>query len=136
MATTAHPAALPCPLQWIWNPNTIPLRMKALVVVEILRDLRLSPVELLITLLGRQAEYKDNTHREMNVLSTIILQSTNDITPEGLLDFDFERDVTAVCEEHSPMLRRVLMAAAQTVRAAHENTLKDPAPVMLSHCTY
>ncbi|KAJ7891051.1 hypothetical protein B0H13DRAFT_2530311 [Mycena leptocephala] len=74
-----------------------------------------------------------DTHREMDVLSTIFLQSTNEITPEGLLNFDFEREVTAVCEEHAPKLRRVLMAAAQTLRAARENTLKDPAPVVLFH---
>ncbi|KAJ7934927.1 hypothetical protein B0H13DRAFT_2300283 [Mycena leptocephala] len=73
-----------------------------------------------------------DTHREMDVLSTIFLQSTNEITPEGLLNFDFERDVTAVCEEHAPKLRRVLMAAAQTLRAARENTLKDPAPVFVT----
>ncbi|KAJ7795799.1 hypothetical protein B0H13DRAFT_2392920 [Mycena leptocephala] len=53
-------------------------------------------------------------------------------TADGLLNFDFERDVTAVCEEHAPKLRRVLMAAAQTLRAARENTLKDPAPVFVT----
>ncbi|KAJ7934909.1 hypothetical protein B0H13DRAFT_2481351 [Mycena leptocephala] len=173
MAAVPHPAPLPCPLRWIWDPNTIPLPIKVLAVVEILRGLRLSPAEMLITLLGRQTEYQaiadgfhrsqglehllnvcngnklgakkinawfgtrgiehlvQDTHREMDVLSTIFLQSTNEITPEGLLNFDFERDVTAVCEEHAPKLRRVLMAAAQTLRAARENTLKDPAPVVL-----
>ncbi|KAJ7759811.1 hypothetical protein DFH07DRAFT_1023425 [Mycena maculata] len=158
------------PLRWARDPNKIPLTTKVLAVVQILRDLRLSPVEFLITLLSHQDAYKDNaigfyrtdgleqllnvcsadprgkkkvdtwyqaraidafvrtTHQEMDTLSTIFKHSASDITPEALMDFDFQRDVTAVCEETAPKLRRILMAAAQTPRAARENTTKNHEP--------
>ncbi|KAJ7434235.1 hypothetical protein FB451DRAFT_1195523 [Mycena latifolia] len=155
MAQPPPTTQLPRALQWRGDPQTIPIKIQA--VVEILWGLRLSPVEFLITLLGRQAEYKDNsdgfyctqglecllnicsadkrgtkklnvwigaratnmivweTHREMDALGTIFKQSTKDLTPEALTDFDFQRDVTAVCKEHAPNLHQALMAAAQTV---------------------
>jgi hypothetical protein len=69
-------------------------------------------------------------HHEMDDLSAVFRRSTADITPESLLNFDFEKDVTEICRQHTPKLRRILMAAAQTPRAAKENTVKNPEPVV------
>ncbi|KAJ7663219.1 hypothetical protein DFH06DRAFT_986850, partial [Mycena polygramma] len=69
-------------------------------------------------------------HDEMDDLGRVFLRSTKDITPEGILDFDFESDITEVCREYTPKLRRILTAAAQTRRAAKENTLKDIEPLV------
>jgi hypothetical protein len=68
-------------------------------------------------------------HQEADDLSAIFRCSTADVTPEKLVNFDFQRDVTMICEETAPKLRRVLMAAAQTRRAEWENKVKDPEPV-------
>jgi hypothetical protein len=49
------------------------------------------------------------------------------ITPEFLMDFNLERDITAattLLEEHSPCMHHILLSAAQTPRAVHENTKK------------
>ncbi|KAJ7866703.1 hypothetical protein B0H13DRAFT_1636525 [Mycena leptocephala] len=69
-------------------------------------------------------------HHEMDDLSAVFRRSTADITPESLLNFDFEKDVTEICRQHTPKLRRILMAAAQTPRAAKENTVKNPEPLV------
>ncbi|KAJ7882739.1 hypothetical protein B0H14DRAFT_3753165 [Mycena olivaceomarginata] len=68
-------------------------------------------------------------HHEMDDLSRIFLRSTKDITPEAILDFDFEDDITEACRECTPKLRSILTAAAQTPRAARENTVKDIEPL-------
>ncbi|KAJ7280831.1 hypothetical protein C8J57DRAFT_1174450 [Mycena rebaudengoi] len=68
--------------------------------------------------------------READDLSIAFRASTKDLTPEGILNFDFTEDVTAVCEEVAPKMRRILMAVAQTPRAARENTVKDPEPIV------
>ncbi|KAJ6604366.1 hypothetical protein DFH09DRAFT_1442822 [Mycena vulgaris] len=65
----------------------------------------------------------------MDDLSLLFKRSAADVTPESTMAFDFEQDVTEVCREHSPKLRRILTAAVQTKRAARENTLKDIEPV-------
>ncbi|KAF7333906.1 hypothetical protein MSAN_02403400 [Mycena sanguinolenta] len=67
-------------------------------------------------------------HHEMDNLSALFRCYTQDVTPESILEFDFEQDVTEVCRETAPKLRSILMAAAQTVRAARENTFKDVEP--------
>ncbi|KAJ7661354.1 hypothetical protein DFH06DRAFT_1296653 [Mycena polygramma] len=72
---------------------------------------------------------KDIQH-EMDDLTVAFKRSTSEITPESLLGFDFEEHITEVCREHTPKLRRILMTAAQTPRAARENTLKDPESVV------
>ncbi|KAJ7796687.1 hypothetical protein B0H14DRAFT_2390415 [Mycena olivaceomarginata] len=69
-------------------------------------------------------------HHEMDDLSRIFLRSTKDITPEAILDFDFENDITEACRECTPKLRSILTAAAQTPRAARENTIKDIEPLV------
>ncbi|KAJ7767331.1 hypothetical protein B0H16DRAFT_1412448 [Mycena metata] len=69
-------------------------------------------------------------HDEMDELGRAFLRHASDVTPESILDFDFERDVTDICREHTPKLRRILLTAAQTPRAAKENTLKDPEPLV------
>jgi hypothetical protein len=66
----------------------------------------------------------------MDDLSTHFRRSTSEVTSESLLDFDFEQDVTELCREHTPKLRRILLTAAQTPRAAKENTMKDLEPVV------
>ncbi|KAJ7687309.1 hypothetical protein B0H14DRAFT_2653906 [Mycena olivaceomarginata] len=71
-------------------------------------------------------------HHEMDDLSRIFLRSTKDITPEAILDFDFEDDITEACRECTPKLRSILTAAAQTPRAARENTVKDIEPAQLA----
>jgi hypothetical protein len=70
-------------------------------------------------------------HHEMDDLSRIFLRSTKDITPEAILDFNFEDDITEACRECTPKLRSILTAAAPTPRAARENTVKDIEPVTL-----
>ncbi|KAJ7457328.1 hypothetical protein FB451DRAFT_1047259 [Mycena latifolia] len=67
---------------------------------------------------------------EMDELSVVFRRSTADVTPESLSSFDFEQDVTEVCREYTPTLRRILLTAAQTPRAARENTLKNPEPLI------
>ncbi|KAJ7916622.1 hypothetical protein B0H13DRAFT_1609193 [Mycena leptocephala] len=69
-------------------------------------------------------------HHEMDDLSRIFLRSTKDITPEAILDFNFEDDITEACRECTPKLRSILTAAAQTPRAARENTVKDIEPLI------
>ncbi|KAJ7817335.1 hypothetical protein B0H13DRAFT_1922959 [Mycena leptocephala] len=71
-------------------------------------------------------------HDEMDDLSRIFLRSTKDITPQAILDFDFEDDITEACRECTPKLRSILTAAAQTARAARENTVKDIEPPQLA----
>ncbi|KAF8159104.1 hypothetical protein K438DRAFT_1986032 [Mycena galopus ATCC 62051] len=165
----------PCALSWIYVTNTIPLEAKILSIVKILKDMRMSPIELITTLLVPQDVYRDNAsgfyrsqglenlldivsqdkrgrkkldayfenkfglepllrevHREMDNLSSHFRRSTGEVTPESLLEFDFERDVTELCREHTPKLRRILLTAAQTPRAAKENTVKDPEPVLVT----
>ncbi|KAJ7655885.1 hypothetical protein B0H17DRAFT_1213924 [Mycena rosella] len=70
--------------------------------------------------------------RETDDLSVAFRRHAADVTPESLLDFDFEEHLTEVCRERSPTLRRILMTAAQTPRAAKENTLKDAEPVLVT----
>ncbi|KAJ7864688.1 hypothetical protein B0H13DRAFT_1899019 [Mycena leptocephala] len=76
----------------------------------------------------RDARYRNlvqDTHREMDVLSTIFLQSTNEITPEGLLNFDFERDVTAVMYFlSSGMPRKVIDTLAHAGMSLSYDTTK------------
>ncbi|KAJ7937568.1 hypothetical protein B0H13DRAFT_2302729 [Mycena leptocephala] len=67
-------------------------------------------------------------HAEMDLLSEIFRFATSEVIPESLCDFDFERDVTEVCRERTPKLRRILLAAAQTHRAARENKKKNYEP--------
>ncbi|KAJ6473464.1 hypothetical protein DFH09DRAFT_953689, partial [Mycena vulgaris] len=74
--------------------------------------------------------FVDDIHREMDDLSLLFKWSAADVTPESMMAFDFEQDVTEVCREHSPKLRRILTAAVQTKRAARENTLKDIEPIV------
>ncbi|KAJ7480421.1 hypothetical protein B0H11DRAFT_2274876 [Mycena galericulata] len=69
-------------------------------------------------------------HHEMDDLSRVFLRSTKDITPEAILDFNFEDDITEACRECMPKLRSILTAAAQTPRAARENTVKDIEPLV------
>ncbi|KAF8157489.1 hypothetical protein K438DRAFT_2074383 [Mycena galopus ATCC 62051] len=171
--TASADAAMPCCLQWIWKPSTIPTHLMVLSVVKILRDMRISPIELVTTLLAGQKEYHDNAngfyrgqglenlldivykdkrgrkkiekwvdancgldrllgkvHREMDDLGTFFKRSTNDVTPESLLEFNVEDHITEICREHTPTLRRILLTAAQTPRAARENTVKNPEPVL------
>ncbi|KAJ7262960.1 hypothetical protein C8J57DRAFT_1039834, partial [Mycena rebaudengoi] len=68
--------------------------------------------------------------REAGDLSSAFYASTKDLTPEGIINFDFEEDVTAVCRDVAPKMRRILMEVAQTPRAARENTVKDPEPIV------
>ncbi|KAF8132639.1 hypothetical protein K438DRAFT_1998504 [Mycena galopus ATCC 62051] len=141
-------AAMPCCLQWIWKPSTIPTHLMVLSVVKILRDMRLSPIELVTALLAGQKEYHENAngfyrgqglenlldivykdkrgrkkiekwvdancgldrllgkvHCEMDDLGTFFKRSTNDVTPESLLEFNFEDHITEICREHTPTLR-------------------------------
>ncbi|KAJ7132587.1 hypothetical protein C8R44DRAFT_731244 [Mycena epipterygia] len=150
-------APLSCGLQWIWATHTIPPEVKILSVVKILRDMKMSPIDLVTTLLVPQDVYRENAdgfyrskglenmlnlvyrdkrgrkkiqkwfddngamdgllsdiHHEMDGLSAVFRRSTADITPESLLNFDFEKDVTEICRQHTPKLRRILIAAAQT----------------------
>ncbi|KAJ7938969.1 hypothetical protein B0H13DRAFT_1851144 [Mycena leptocephala] len=54
MSDTAPAAAdvpLSCGLQWIWATHTIPPEVKILSVVKILRDMKMSPIDLVTTLL-------------------------------------------------------------------------------------
>jgi len=142
-------------------------------VVKSLKQLKMSPIELVTTLLVPQDVYRDNAdvfcrsqglenllnlvsrdnrgrkklnewyenkfgldpllrevHREMDDLSTHFRRSTSEVTPDLLLEFDFERDVTELCRQHTPRLRQILLTAAQTPRAAKENTMKDPEPIV------
>ncbi|KAF8205821.1 hypothetical protein K438DRAFT_1757140 [Mycena galopus ATCC 62051] len=165
----------PCALTWMYATHTIPLEAKILLIVQILKDMRLSPIELLTTLLVPQDVYRDNAdgfyrskglenllnlvsqdkrgrkkldawieskfgldpllrevHHEMDSLSSHFRRSTSEVTPESLLEFNFERDVTELCREHTPKLRRILLTAVQTPRAAKENTVKDPEPVLVT----
>ncbi|KAJ7807090.1 hypothetical protein B0H14DRAFT_2609995 [Mycena olivaceomarginata] len=69
-------------------------------------------------------------HREMDDLGTFFKRYTNDVTPESLLEFNFEDQITEICLEHTPTLRRILLTAAQTPRTARENTVKNPEPVL------
>ncbi|KAJ7983224.1 hypothetical protein DFH06DRAFT_1441030 [Mycena polygramma] len=176
MADPEPPAAaapVPCVLQWIWASETIPEHIKLLSLVKVLRDMKMSPIDLVIKLLVPQAAYRDNAdgfyrsnglenllnlvsrdkrgrkklqkwqddnggidrllkdiQHEMDDLTVAFKRSTSEITPESLLGFDFEEHITEVCREHTPKLRRILMTAAQTPRAARENTLKDPESVV------
>ncbi|KAF8178382.1 hypothetical protein K438DRAFT_1769567 [Mycena galopus ATCC 62051] len=150
-------AAMPCCLQWIWKPSKIPTHLMVLSVVKILRDMRMSPIELVTTLLAGLENlldivYKDKrgrkkiekwvdahcgldrllgkVHREMDDLGTFFKRSTNDVTPELLLEFNFEDHITEICREHTPTLCRILLTVAQTPRAARENTVKNPEPVL------
>ncbi|KAJ7744500.1 hypothetical protein DFH07DRAFT_963722 [Mycena maculata] len=69
-------------------------------------------------------------HAEMDALSIAFGSSPSDVTPETLMEFDFEQHVTDVCREVTPKFRRILTAAVQTKRAAKENTLKDIEPIV------
>ncbi|KAJ7167409.1 hypothetical protein C8R43DRAFT_1121828 [Mycena crocata] len=72
----------------------------------------------------------DDIHQESDELSRAFLRKSTDVTPEDLKDFDFDTDVTELCRETTPKLRRILTAAVQTKRAADENTLKDVEPMI------
>ncbi|KAK7026366.1 hypothetical protein R3P38DRAFT_3395839 [Favolaschia claudopus] len=69
-------------------------------------------------------------HGEMDNLSEVFLRKTQDVTPEAMLEFNFEEDITETCCELTPKLRFILRAAAQTKRAEKENTMKDVEPLI------
>ncbi|KAF8187823.1 hypothetical protein K438DRAFT_1972522 [Mycena galopus ATCC 62051] len=163
-----------CALIWMYATHKITLDAKILSIVQILKDMRMSPIELLTTPLVPQDVYRDNAdgfyrsqglenllnlvfldkrgqkkldawieskfgldpllrevHREMDNPSSHFQRSTGEVTSESLLEFDFEPDVTELCREHTPKLRQILLTAAQIPRAAKENTVKDPEPVLV-----
>ncbi|KAK6985151.1 hypothetical protein R3P38DRAFT_3230809 [Favolaschia claudopus] len=68
-------------------------------------------------------------HGEMDSLSEVFLQNTQDVTPEAMMDFNFEEDITETCRDLTPKLRFILHTAAQTKRAEKENTTKDVEPL-------
>ncbi|KAK6969487.1 hypothetical protein R3P38DRAFT_2670762 [Favolaschia claudopus] len=71
-------------------------------------------------------------HGEMDSLSEVFLQKTKDVTPEAMMEFNFEEDITEICRDLTPKLRFILRTAAQTKRAEKENTTKDIEPQLIS----
>ncbi|KAJ7100306.1 hypothetical protein C8R43DRAFT_1141345 [Mycena crocata] len=143
----AVPAQPSCALRWVWDPATIPLTTKLLAVAEILRGLRLSPVDFVTAFLSGQDEYKDNAIEfyKSTGLEQLLNVCYGDKRGRKKLDAWYEtRSVDRIvrtthqemdilgtlCEEHSPTFRRILRAAAQTLRAERENMIKDAEPMI------
>ena len=72
-------------------------------------------------------------NKEMDAVKPDMRLPTKQITADGLLGFDFGRQIGEVLKTKAPTLHRVLMAAAQTDRAAVENAVKK-SPDFVSHC--
>lgn len=68
-------------------------------------------------------------HSEMDLLSVTFKMAMKDTTPEFLMEFDLEKHITRILARDSPWLQRILLAAAQTSRAARENTTTNPIAV-------
>ncbi|KAJ7129941.1 hypothetical protein C8R46DRAFT_925140 [Mycena filopes] len=159
------------PLHWTYYPHSMPEHVKILAIVQILKDMKLSPMDLVTSLLVDPTHYQANIdgfyrssgleqllnvvskdkhgarklfawferpgmdrllrdiHSEMDQLSLAFRRSSKDITPEDLIQFDFDEHITDVCRDTTPILRHILTAACQTPRAARENTLKDVEPI-------
>lgn len=50
----------PCALQWIYQANTIPDHVKILSVVQILKEMEMSPIDLVTTILVKLNVYPAN----------------------------------------------------------------------------
>ena len=74
----------------------------------------------------------DEVQREMDNLKELLTMKIADITPEFLTDFNLDRDITTILEEHSPWMHHILLSVAQTPCAIHENAKKIAGPVSKS----
>ena len=63
----------------------------------------------------------DEVDAEMEAAKNIFCMSSKDVTPELLLSFDLNTLLTEPLQETTPLIRRILLSAMQTVRAAKEN---------------
>lgn len=71
--------------------------------------------------------------KEMDSLR-VFQMSIKDISPEFLMEFKLQTEITDVLEQLSPWLRRILLTAAQTRRASIENRTKKVEHVSLCRC--
>ncbi|RDB22299.1 hypothetical protein Hypma_010669 [Hypsizygus marmoreus] len=157
-------------LAWCYQPETITPEKKLLAIIDILKELRMSPMDLVLEALGGNPAFKanrdgfykgqgfeklmnvmeaeptgkkkiqtwmrpraintvvDEVNREMEALNEDALMYVKQITPEYLTGFHLQTNITDILTEKSPWLQRILLAAAQTPRAARENVKKDPIP--------
>ncbi|KAG0693609.1 hypothetical protein DFH29DRAFT_963677, partial [Suillus ampliporus] len=63
----------------------------------------------------------DEVDAEMEAAKHIFHMSSKDVTPELLLSFNLDTLLTEPLQETTPLLRRILLSAMQTVRAVKEN---------------
>ncbi|KAG1876357.1 hypothetical protein F4604DRAFT_1680524 [Suillus subluteus] len=63
----------------------------------------------------------DEVDAEMEAAKHIFHMSSKDVAPELLLSFNLDTLLTEPLQETTPLLRRILLSAMQTVRAVKEN---------------
>ena len=74
----------------------------------------------------------DEVQREMDNLKELLTMKIADITPEFLMNFNLDHDLTTILEEHSLWMHHILLSAAQTPHVIHENSKKIAGPVSKS----
>ena len=70
--------------------------------------------------------YRQAIDKEMESVKPGLAADTNNLTPEHFLNFDFEEQITGTLKKKAPILNTFLRRAAQSDRAAKENTVKNP----------
>ena len=70
--------------------------------------------------------FRQAIDKEMESVKPGLAADTNNLTPEHFLDFDFDLHITGALKKKAPILNSFLVRAAQSDRAAKENTMKSP----------
>ncbi|KIJ63656.1 hypothetical protein HYDPIDRAFT_29448 [Hydnomerulius pinastri MD-312] len=137
-------------LAWIYDPRYLAEDQQIVAILDLLRDLRMSPMNLLLRSINARPNFQDSredflrgkglfhflntlevdtqgkakinewirsraldvvclgVNQETERSKDIFLMSSKQITPEYLLSFDLQRNLTEPLQERTPWLGRVL----------------------------